>query len=601
MPEPTSTSFIATGIAAKKLVESVITDLYGLAKTEAGFQLKKWRAARHTDTVSKRVRELRLVKTIWQIEKEIDLTDFYFPSKVHVGKSRVSVHQLADLGYEGNIILEGTVGQGKSILIRYLAATDFCLNRRIPIFIELRRLRQGQSLEDIALQELKALGFEMTAEVFDFFAKKGRLLLLLDAFDEAKDELRQDLVANIERLIRQYESLTVVVTSRPDSGVSASPFLRVFRMSQLEGNEYEEVIRKMAHDPKTSDAIISGIRKDSSQVAALLRTPLMVALLMVRYRIDQSLPQNSAAFYESLFPLLLQRHDKSKGGYVRPRNSGCSDSMLQDFFNAICFVSRKADETSFTQAQLKIHAREALSIVGEKSDVDKLLDDVIEITCLIIRDGEEARFIHKSVQEYHAALFIKGQPDMSAMRFYEAMAKSWRSWDQELRFLRQIDRFRFFKHFGIPALQRMFGPADGAVDEPADCSLEVASRLFGEDVLRFDPNSNGSKSLVVGSSMKHWPLQCSLGGSPYLKSVFAVARKDVSEDLVFKESASDNVTVNDLLRSDKAGAKVLDGCSKLYSILKKELREAVEYVSHIEETSALFDFTSPPKPVRQKD
>lgn len=601
MPEPTSTSFIATGIAAKKLVESVITDLYGLAKTEAGFQLKKWRAARHADTVSKRVRELRLVKTIWQIEKEIDLTDFYFPSKVYVGKSRVSVHQLADLGYEGNIILEGTVGQGKSILLRYLAATDFCLNRRIPIFIELRRLRQGQSLEDIALQELKALGFEMTAEVFDFFAKKGRLLLLLDAFDEAKDELRQDLVANIERLIRQYEALTVVVTSRPDSGISASPFLRVFRMSQLEGNEYEEVIRKMAHDSKTSDAIISGIRKDSSQVAALLRTPLMVALLMVRYRIDQSLPQNSAAFYESLFSLLLQRHDKSKGGYVRPRKSGASDSMLQDFFNALCFVSRKARETSFTQAQLKIHAREALSVVGERADVDKLLDDVIEITCLIIRDGEEARFIHKSVQEYHAALFIKGQPDMSATRFYDAMAKSWSSWEQELRFLRQIDRFRFFKNFGIPALRRKFGAAGGAIGEPADCSLEVASRLFGEDCLRFDPNSNGSRSLTVGSSMKHWPLQCSLGGSPYLKAVFAITRKDVSDDLIVKESASDNVFVKDLLRSEKAGAKVLDGCSKLYSILHKELKEAEDYVRHVEETTALFDFTSPPKPVRQKD
>lgn len=165
-----------TGAATKKFIETVITDLYNLAKTEGGFQLKKWQAIRHVETVFKRVRELRLVKTIWQMDKAVDLLTFYYPAKIQVGENRVAINQIADLGYEGNIVLEGRVGQGKSILLRYLAATDFCLNRRVPIFIELRNYRQGQTLEEMALLELKALGFEMTDEVFLFFAKNGRLM-----------------------------------------------------------------------------------------------------------------------------------------------------------------------------------------------------------------------------------------------------------------------------------------------------------------------------------------------------------------------------------------------------------------------------------------
>src|SRR5262249_1180182 len=154
-----------------------------------------------------------------------------------------------------------------------------------------------------ALQELKALGFDMTEDLFHLFAEKGRLLLLLDAFDEVKEDLRQDALAEIDALARQHEALRIVVTSRPGSGVESSPFLRVFQLCPLENQEYELVVRRMANDDVTADTIIKGIRKDGSQIAHLLTTPLMVALLMVRYRIDQSLPQNEAAFYDSLFSL----------------------------------------------------------------------------------------------------------------------------------------------------------------------------------------------------------------------------------------------------------------------------------------------------------
>ena len=118
----TSTSLIVTGIAGKKLVENVVVDFYNLAKAELGQRIKKWKANNHADTIYKRVRQLRLVKTIWQIEKAVDLTSFYHPAKVVVGNQRKIVHQIADFGFDGNILIEGTVGQGKSIFLRYLCS-----------------------------------------------------------------------------------------------------------------------------------------------------------------------------------------------------------------------------------------------------------------------------------------------------------------------------------------------------------------------------------------------------------------------------------------------------------------------------------------------
>jgi hypothetical protein len=587
MSDPAST-LAFTGIVAKTLIKSITKDLYAIAKAEGGFHLKKWIAARHVDTVYRHVRELRLVKTIWQLDKAVDLLAFFHPPKVYVDEGRASINQLADLGYEGNIILEGTVGQGKSILLRYLAATDFYLNRRIPIFLELRKARHGQSLEDLSLLELNTLGFAMNEEVFAFFANKGRLVLFLDAFDEAKEELKQELIANIERLIRQYAALTVVVTSRPDSGISASPFLRVFTVSELQENEHEAVIRKMAHDPQTADAIIKGIRADSYQVAHLLRTPLMVALLMVRYRIDHSLPQNAAAFYESLFSLLLQRHDKSKGGWQRPRRSGASDSTLLEFFNALAFISRKAGDTSFTQTQLRNYSRKALDTLGEKLDADKMIDDIVIITCLIIRDGEEYRFIHKSVQEYHSALFVKEQPDHAASRFYHAMRSQFSAWEQEIRFLRQIDRYRYTKQFCIPLLTSILNGSDDLSAPIPEFTVEVATRLFGDDAVGF----------VVGRQLTRITHRLSWSPAifsssvniPYFSALSEVPIEEVPVELITEARGLREVLVRDVFGLQSLGSKLFDAARQTFYNMKSELEDAKAYVVHTEATTELFDF-----------
>src|SRR5262249_21729773 len=160
-----STSLIVTGIAGKKLVESIVVDLYDIAKRQGGFHLKKWKAANHADAIYKKIKQLRFVKTILQSEKEIELTSFYYPSRIKINKKAPVVHQLADLNQDCNVVIEGTVGQGKSIFLRYLASVEFCTTRRIPVFIELRRCRSGVSIAEMALRELEVLGFEMTKEV----------------------------------------------------------------------------------------------------------------------------------------------------------------------------------------------------------------------------------------------------------------------------------------------------------------------------------------------------------------------------------------------------------------------------------------------------
>lgn len=509
---------LGSAVAVKKAVEKIVEDIYELGKGTLTKQLNRWRAKAAIDGAYKKLRHLRNVKTIWQVEKEVDIANFYYPSRVLVDEKPLAVNDVDDLPHDGNLIIEGTVGQGKSIFFRYLASRELMRGRVLPLFVELRRVRDGQSLAQHLCGELTTLGLDADDETLNFVAQQGRLMLFLDGFDEVPEARRADLVSDIERFARRHEKTRVLISSRPNSGIAASALFRVFHLAPLTGKDYEGVVHCLAHSKALSTAIVEGVRRIGKSVISLLTTPLMVALLMIRYKAEHSIPENTVAFYDGLFLLLLQRHDKLKAGYVRPRTSGLSDAALQDTFDGLCYLSRKADRGTFTLGELHELTKQALHAVGIVGDAAKVLQDISGITCLILEEGGECRFIHRSVQEYHAAHFVKGRPDDVARAFYHAMLSRWRAWTHELSFLDAIDHYRFLDLFFIPDcllalnLQRDSVPATWHTSRESVLFLVGPSRarLFGEP----SPSSMSWGPVLcatAGASQGHPEIQPSFG------------------------------------------------------------------------------------------
>ena len=81
--------------------------------------------------LSSKISNVIMVKTFYHINESIDLRTFYVPTRVKdtsyvidsVG--RVDTH---------SIVLEGTVGQGKSIFMRYLTYQEANQGKRVPDF-----------------------------------------------------------------------------------------------------------------------------------------------------------------------------------------------------------------------------------------------------------------------------------------------------------------------------------------------------------------------------------------------------------------------------------------------------------------------------------
>ncbi|HEX5403175.1 MAG TPA: NACHT domain-containing protein [Pseudonocardiaceae bacterium] len=125
---------------------------------------------------------------------------------------------------EQSLALIGSYGTGKSSFAKKLAHTyarhfNVSASGRIPILIELRNFGGHQSIEGLIVHEIQQR-YGLTMWTFDTFRKlndSGRLLLILDGFDEMKHGLSQDALfynfAQIGRL--SSERAKVIICGRP--------------------------------------------------------------------------------------------------------------------------------------------------------------------------------------------------------------------------------------------------------------------------------------------------------------------------------------------------------------------------------------------------
>ena len=94
-----SASITISAIAAKRGIERVVDDIYELGKSKFGQRLRRWKAKKQIDTLYRKIKQVRFVKTIWQVEKEVDLLRFYYPSKVKAGDEGRTINDLSDIDY----------------------------------------------------------------------------------------------------------------------------------------------------------------------------------------------------------------------------------------------------------------------------------------------------------------------------------------------------------------------------------------------------------------------------------------------------------------------------------------------------------------------
>lgn len=435
-----------------------------------------------------RLSQVRNVKTLAQLDKSVDVMDFYCDSHVYIAGKRKKINSVSDFPRDRCILIQGIAGQGKSIFLRYLCSVELMKGDVIALFLELRKINSGESLIEFIIRSLAELDVIVDKTMLNDLLKSGRLLILLDAFDELREDLKRSICVELDGLVARISKLRMVITSRPNSGLEMSSRIVVAKLSDLENQEYQKVIYKIADNLEVAEQLIAQVEAHKGGIKNLLITPLLVTLLVIQFKSYQVLPDQLSGFYESLLQVLLQRHDGVKLGFKRNRNCKLNDYKFRQLFEAFCFQSKSPRFQSLNEVTIRKLSEQAAKKLKIQEDASLFIDDVVDVTCLIVRDGNEYRFIHKSVQEYYAASYIKQLSDVLANELYETLfsAPYGSFFRQELSFLKEIDAYRYYKHGVLKFLCSMFSCEENRfLKSPAKADFEVIEKLLRECYVTF--------------------------------------------------------------------------------------------------------------------
>ncbi|MBS0297748.1 MAG: NACHT domain-containing protein [Proteobacteria bacterium] len=359
--------------------------------------------------LSKTEHRVRFVKTLFS-DDPVDLNDLYVPISF---EKNGSILQHADLVYEienkRRIVISGIAGGGKSMFTRKYCLDTIYAKENLPVYIELRLVSPAiGNLSDSISKELLSALPGAGSEVAQALMEKGKIVAILDGFDEVSQDNREWMAREIDGLAVKFPSMKIVVTSRPNEGLSAWKGFSLCRVQPMSKASAIELLNNIQFDMEIKSAFISEV--DATLYMKhrdFLSNPLLCTLMLVAYRQFAEIPDKVYLFYQFAFEALFRRHDTSKDGvFKRDLASGLQYDEFQRLFSYFCAKSYALEQFGFYENDFIKYIIDSIAYENLSCTMESCKFDLLETVCLILRDGLEYKFVHRSFQEYFAALFL---------------------------------------------------------------------------------------------------------------------------------------------------------------------------------------------------
>lgn len=352
------------------------------------------------------------IKTLIYRRVPKELYSFYECIGVECDGKIIDTSSITRLIEESNkIIITGTGGIGKSILFRHLFLNTVDTTAYIPVLIELRKFNAFEikdiSLYDAIYQSLCENGFRLEKEYFEASLKEGGYIILLDGFDEINRDKVSRVTSEVKSLSDKYNENKFLISSRPTdnfigwndfSEMTALPLTKEQALSLISKIEFDESVKTTFYN-----ALKTSLFRRYESFAS---NPLLLTIMLLTFNNHASIPEKLNDFYEEAFSTLFNMHDATKDCYVRDIRSklGCED--FKTIFAYICFKSYFAGEFEFSESRLRGYIQSAKEkFTSLQFSVDDFQEDLTLSVCMLIKDGLDYRFAHRSFQEYFAAWY----------------------------------------------------------------------------------------------------------------------------------------------------------------------------------------------------
>lgn len=522
-----------TVVALTRALAPLISDIYKGAKDQIQSALAKWKTDTGIKNIASTLTKIEKVKTIWSAEKEVPLKKFYYPSRIkHDGKI-ISISDISALP-EGNIVIEGIVGQGKSIFMRYLAASMISTPSptSIPIFIELRNITDKRSLSDTISLFLLSIGIKDNGEIFDYLATSNKIVLLLDGFDEVPNECIKETILQLDLLQTKHPNLRIIVSSRPRSHIQNAPSFEVVKLEPLKTADYDLFVSKLITSKTKRADVISALNECEENIKGVIHTPLMLTLVVMIYQTEKEIPSTLADFFDKLFGTVFSKHDKLKAGFNRQHHSGLSEGSLKELFETFCFMTiQYGFGRTMSSAKFDRIFKEAIGYASElKCKNEDFREDIIKVACLMLEEGlDMITFLHKSILDYHAAAFVRDLSDEQSMDFYLSSFENYNQWEHVLQFLKTIDPVRYAREYTLKNLPTALEELDTIIKNknPNELIAYLEKLLPNSRITIVSEDKKEFTRSNITSCELHWEIINTIS-----KAIFKIINRSTKDELI---------------------------------------------------------------------
>ena len=259
--------------------------------------------------------------------RSVPISDLYVSPSIasRIGQQRIDTFGLADR--IDRTVLLGDPGGGKTtastVIMHHFATSPDCT---VPFIVILREFASDGKTDKSVVEHLQSrlnTKYQCGAPegTVERLFESGKALVVFDGLDELLDtSLRRDVADAVTLFCNRYPLARVLVTSRSVGYDQAALDPRTFSEWEIAGfddDRVREYVNKWfkqdeSLDEKSAQEWSDAFVEESNDVSDLRTNPLLLALMCIIYRGEQSLPKNRPAVYEKCATMLFEKWDSHR-------------------------------------------------------------------------------------------------------------------------------------------------------------------------------------------------------------------------------------------------------------------------------------------------
>ncbi len=446
-------------VAAEFLVaqETKLLDLgKGVYKTARGKLRLKLRRT-YTKYVGNIFERYCRSKSFFIRTEPIQLYDFYVPLDLVVGRKTIANPSAEGIASKHRLCTVcGTAGSGKSMFMKHLLLSSLLAKKRMPVFVELRELNDTKEcLEDAIYRSLVSNGLNVEPAYVEAALDGGHFLLLLDGFDEVSLSRRTELGRSIRELGDQFQHTAIVVSSRPDSAFDGWQRFSCLSIKPLTLQKAQALVAKLPYDEEMKQRFLTELGKGLyREHESFLSNPLLLSIMLLTYGQSADIPAKISVFYRNAYEALFERHDALKAGYKRDRRCGLDIADFERVLAAFSLQTYDQGQFQFTRSAALAYAKTASDISRIPVSAEDFIDDALQAVSLLVEDGMQILFAHRSFQEFFTAEFMAYAEPPLQERLIQRYAPRITT-DSVIEILHELKPEAIEEHYILKGLQKL--------------------------------------------------------------------------------------------------------------------------------------------------